>query len=442
MKLPKLELYTKILIGLVAGAVVGIIANKFGFADFIIAYVKPFGTAFIRLISLIVVPLVFASLLIGTASLNDIRKLGRIGGKTMAYYLVTTAVAITIGLIIANILGPGRGLDEDTRQQLMINYQAEAATKIESALEKPGVADVLLDLIPTNPFRSLAEGDMLQVIFFALFLGIVITLIPKEKADPLVRVFDGLNGAMIKMVNIIMHFAPYGVFALIAALIGEFGAGILLTLAKYSLVVLLGLLVHVSMTYPALLKLFTKVKLLDFFKGIRPAQLIAFSSSSSSATLPVTMECAEDNLGVSKEISSFVLPLGATVNMDGTALYQGVAAVFIAQVFGISLDIGQQLLIVLTATLASIGAAGVPGVGMITLALVLQTVGIPMEGIALILGVDRILDMCRTAVNVTGDVSCAIVVAATEGELTYGVSTAEPEVKELAGTAAYSEVKE
>ncbi|MFQ6112666.1 MAG: dicarboxylate/amino acid:cation symporter [bacterium] len=432
MKLPKLELYTKILLGLILGAVVGVIANKFGFSVFVSSYIKPFGTAFIRLISLIVVPLVFASLLIGTASLNDIRKLGRIGGKTIVYYLFTTAVAIIIGLLLANILGPGRGLAEETKEQLMVNYQAEAATRIEQALEKPGVAEVLLDIIPTNPMKAFAEGDMLEIIFFALFLGITITLIPQEKAKPLIGFFDGLNDAMIKMVTIIMEFAPYGVFALIAAIIGEFGAGILLTLIKYSLVVVCGLAIHASVTYPALLKTFSKVKITNFFRGIRPAQLIAFSSSSSSATLPVTMECVEENLGVSKEVSSFVLPLGATINMDGTALYQGVAAVFIAQVFGMSLNVAEQLMIVLTATLASIGAAGVPGVGMITLALVLKTVGIPLEGIALILGVDRILDMCRTTVNVTGDASCAAVVASTEGEIQYGFTGQRPDTNSQA----------
>ncbi len=422
MRLPKLELYTKILLGLVIGAVVGVVANKFGFSGFLSTYIKPFGTAFIRLISLIVVPLVFASLLVGTASLNDIRKLGRIGGKTIVYYLFTTALAITIGLILANFFGPGRGLPHEVEQQLLANYQAEASQKIEQALKKPSVAEVLLDIIPTNPMKSFAEGDMLQIIFFALFLGITITLISPDKAKPLIGFFDGLNDAMIKMVSIIMEFAPYGVFALIAAIIGEFGAHILLTLAKYSIVVVMGLILHASLTYPAMIKTFSKLPVSKFFRGIRPAQLIAFSSSSSSATLPVTMECVEDNLGVSKEVSSFVLPLGATINMDGTALYQGVAAVFIAQVFGMNLNLGQQLMIVLTATLASIGAAGVPGVGMITLALVLKTVGIPLEGIALILGVDRILDMCRTTINVTGDASCAVVVAATEGELDYSVN--------------------
>ncbi len=416
MRLPKLALYNKILLGFVIGIVAGVAANQFGQAAFFSNYIKPFGTAFIRLISMVVVPLVFASLLVGTGTLSDVRRLGRMGLKTFVYYLFTTAMAIIIGLLLANVFHPGRGLPTETKEQLLTNYRAEAAEKIEQALQKPSVADVLLDIIPTNPVRAFAEAEMLQVIFFALAFGVVLTLLPQEKSQPVLKFFDGVNEAMLKLVMIIMKIAPYGVFALIAAMIAEFGLGILSALAKYSLVVALGLLIHAGVTYPALLKIFTRLPLQKFFGGIRPAQLIAFSSSSSSATLPVTIECVEENLGVSKPVASFVLPLGATINMDGTALYQGVAAVFIAQVFGLDLSITQQALVVLTATLASIGAAGVPGVGMITLALVLKTIGVPLEGIALILGVDRLLDMCRTVVNVTGDASCASVVAATEGE--------------------------
>ncbi|HDP99242.1 MAG TPA: dicarboxylate/amino acid:cation symporter [bacterium] len=417
MRRPKLELYTKILMGLVLGVIVGVIANKFGAVQFFSIYIKPFGTAFIRLISMIVVPLVFASLLVGTASLNDIRKLGRIGGKTILFYLTTTSLAIVIGLVSANVFKPGSGLTKETQQQLLANYAEEAASKIDTALQKPGLGETLINIIPKNPMESLAGGEMLQIIFFALMLGIAITMISRERAAPVIKFFEGINDAMIKMVHIIMEFAPYGVFALIASIIGEFGLGILGPLAKYSIIVVVGLFLHVIVIYSIMLKIFTKVKIVDFFKGIRPAQLIAFSSSSSSATLPVTMECVEENIGVSSEISSFVLPLGATINMDGTALYQGVAAVFIAQVFGMDLNIGQQLTIVLTATLASIGAAGVPGVGMITLTMVLKTIGVPLEGIALILGVDRILDMCRTIVNISGDATCATVVAATEGQI-------------------------
>jgi proton glutamate symport protein len=419
MKLPKIELYTKILIGLVLGVIVGIIANKLGFASFISTYIKPFGTAFIRLISMIVVPLVFASLFVGTASLNDIRKLGRIGGKTIAYYLCTTAIAIIIGLVLANIFKPGSGLSKQTQDQLLANYSEEAASKIDTALKKPGLAETLIDIIPRNPMEALTGGDMLEIIFFALILGIAITMIPPEKGVPVIKFFDGINDVMIKLVHIIMEFAPYGVFALIAAIIGDFGLDILKPLLKYSIIVIVGLFLHITITYSLALKLLTKARLnlKKFFKGIRPAQLIAFSSSSSSATLPVTMECVEENIGVSKEISSFVLPLGATINMDGTALYQGVAAVFIAQVFGMGLTVGQQLTIVLMATLASIGAAGVPGVGMITLTMVLKQIGVPLEGIALILGVDRILDMCRTIVNITGDATCATVVGYSEGQV-------------------------
>ena len=417
MKLPKLELYTKILIGLILGVIVGIVANKLGIAPFISTYIKPFGSAFIRLISMIVVPLVFASLFVGTASLNDIRKLGRIGGKTIGFYLCTTAVAIVIGLVLANIFKPGSGLTKETQEQLLANYADEAAEKIDTALKKPSLGETLIDIIPRNPMEALSGGDMLQIIFFALMLGIAITLIPQDRASPVIKFFDGINEAMIKMVHIIMEFAPYGVFALIAAIIGEFGLGILGPLFKYSIVVIFGLFLHVIITYSAALKIFTKVKIISFFKGVRPAQLIAFSSSSSSATLPVTMECVEENIGISKEISSFVLPLGATINMDGTALYQGVAAVFIAQVFGMDLNIGQQLTVVLMATLASIGAAGVPGIGMITLTMVLKQIGVPLEGIALILGVDRILDMCRTIVNISGDATCATVVAYSEGQV-------------------------
>ncbi len=417
MRLPKIELYTKILIGLILGIIIGIVANQFGWTHFFTVYIKPFGTAFIRLISMVVVPLVFASLLVGTASLNDVRKLGRIGGKTIFFYLVTTAIAIVIGLILANTFKPGEGLTKETQEQLLQNYSDEAQLKIDSALKKPSLTQTLLDIIPQNPIYSLSNGKMLQIIFFALLLGIALTMIPADRAAPVIKFFEGINDAMIQIVNLIMELAPYGVFALIAAIIGEFGLGILGPLAKYSIVVLLGLVLHIILTYNILLKIFTKVRSRDFFRGIRPAQLIAFSSSSSSATLPVTMECVEDNIGVSKEISSFVLPLGATINMDGTALYQGVAAVFIAQVFGMDLNITQQLTIVLTATLASIGAAGVPGVGMITLTMVLKTIGVPLEGIALILGVDRILDMCRTVVNISGDSTCATVIASSEGQI-------------------------
>jgi Na+/H+-dicarboxylate symporter len=405
------RLHTKILLAMLLGIPLGLILGPRAES------VRPVGTLFIRLIRMIVVPLVFSSLFVGTASLGDIRKLGRIGLKTLGYYLCTTALAITIGLLLANAVGPGRNIDEATRDGLLASYGTEAGQKIEIALEKPGVIDTLIDIVPLNPLESLAEGNLLQIIFFALIFGIAVTLVPGDRGKPLIDFFEAVNEAMIRLVHIVMKLAPLGVLALVSAVVGQFGTDILLSLLSYSLVVAAGLFIHMIFVYSTAVRLFAGMRARDFFRGIRPAQLIAFSTSSSSATLPVTMECAEDNLGVSDEVTSFVLPLGATVNMDGTALYQGVAAVFIAQVYGISLGFGAQLTIVLMATLASIGAAGVPGVGIITLAMVLEQIGVPLEGIALILGVDRILDMLRSAVNVTGDASAAVIVASTEGEL-------------------------
>ena len=405
------KLHTKILIAMLLGIPLGLILGPRA------EMIRPVGTLFVRLIRMIVVPLVFASLFVGTASLGDIRKLGRIGLKTMGYYLCTTALAIVIGLLLANIVGPGRSIDEATREGLMESYGAEAGEKIEIVMEEPGVIDTLIGIVPKNPIEALAEGNLLQVIFFALLFGIAVTLIPGGKGKPLIEFFEAVNEAMIRIVHIVMKMAPLGVLALITAVVGQFGTDILLSLLNYSILVVVGLAAHVIFIYSMAVRLFTGMSPLEFFRGIRPAQLIAFSTSSSSATLPVTMECAEDNLGVSNEVASFVLPLGATVNMDGTAMYQGIAAVFIAQVYGIGLTVGDQLTIVLMATLSSIGAAGVPGVGIFTLAMVLEQVGVPIEGIALILGVDRVLDMMRTVVNVSGDASAAVIVANSEGEL-------------------------
>lgn len=417
MKLPKLQLHTKILLGLLSGVVFGLLANRLAFSGFLLTYVKPLGAAFIKLISMVVVPLVFASLLVGTASLNDIRKLGRIGSKTLAYYLCTTAVAVTIGLFLANTLKPGVGLSRELRTELIQNGAEQANAKIGTTFKKPTITDVLLNIVPTNPVRAFVEGKMLQIIFFALLTGICLTLIRPDRSRPVISFFEGLNDLMIKMVHIIMKLAPYGVFALISAVVAEFGAGILLALLKYSIVVIAGLMLHVIIVYSSAVRIFSKQKIAAFFRGIRPAQLIAFSSASSSATLPVTMECTEKNLGVSAKICSFALPLGATINMDGTALYQGVSTVFLAQIYGMDLSIAQQLAIVLTATLASVGTAGTPGAGIITLAIVLKSIGVPLEGIAIIMGAERLLDMCRSVVNVTGDASCAVVVASTENEM-------------------------
>jgi len=419
MKLLKLQLYTKVLIGLLVGVIFGVLANQWGFSAFVFSYIKPIGSAFIKLISMVVVPLVFASLLVGTASLNDIRKLGRIGAKTVAYYLCTTIIAISIGLLLANTLKPGEGLSQEKRTQLTERVSEKEGAQIETALKKPTVTDILLNIIPTNPVKAFVEGKMLQIIFLALMAGICLGLIPSERSQPVINFFEGINELIIQMVHIIMKLAPYGVFALISAVVADFGLGILFVLLKYSLVVIVGLILQVTIVYSSAIKIFSKHKIRTFFRGIRPAQLIAFSSASSSATLPVTMECTEKNLGVPGQIASFALPLGATINMDGTALYQGVSAVFIAQFYGMGLTVPQQLTIVLTAVLASIGTAGTPMAGVITLAIVLKSIGVPLEGIALIMGVERILDMCRTVVNVTGDASCAVVVASSESELKY-----------------------
>jgi Na+/H+-dicarboxylate symporter len=386
------------------------------------------GTAFVRLIGMVVVPLVFASLLIGTTSLKDIRRLGRIGAKTVVFYLCTTALAISLGLLLANIVRPGSRLSPETKERLVAGAAAQSEMGTGPAVEKPSVRDLLLNIIPTNPIAALAEGRMLQIIFFALLMGVCLTLIPHEQSRPVIRFFEGVNEAIVKMVHVIMQVAPYGVFALIAAVVADFGLGILLTLITYCAVVLLGLALHPLLVYAVALKVLTRTKLRPFFRGIRPAQLVGFSSSSSSATLPVTIECVTENLGVPNSVCSFTLPLGATINMDGTALYQGVATVFIAQLYGMDLSFGQQLTVVLTATLASIGTAGIPGAGIVTLAIVLNSVGVPLQGIGIIMGVDRFLDMCRTVVNITGDAACAVVVASTEGQSgidSQGVSAQE-----------------
>jgi len=421
MKFPRLRLHTQILIGFVVGIVFGIIANAAGISKFVETWLRPFGEAFIDLIKMIVVPLVFASLLVGTAGLGDIKKLGRIGTKTIIYFLCTTIIAITIGLLLANIVGPGRGFSEEIREKLVQENAEEVTLKLQLSDERPSVKEILFNIIPANPVKAMAEGNMLQIIFFAILLGITLTLLPSDKSRPVIEFFRVINDAMIKMVHLIMHLAPAAVFILIVSTISNFGLSILASLLKYSLVVIFALIIHTLVVYPAALKIFTKMSVRKFFSSIRDAQLFAFSSSSSSATLPLTMECAEENLGVSNEVSSFVLPLGATINMDGTALYQGVAAVFLAQIYlPEPLSIGQQVTIVLTATLASIGTAGVPAVGMIMLIMVLQSIGMDPAmitgGLAIILGVDRLLDMCRTTVNITGDATCAVVVAATEGE--------------------------
>lgn len=428
----KIPLHTQIIIGLVLGLIVGLAVVQLGISpDFTLNYIKPVGTIFINGLKMIAVPLVLASLIVGVSNLGDISKLSRIGGKTILTYIFTTALSVSVGLLVVNIFSPGKSLPVETRDNLMSLYTETADTKSMQAeeLKQQSPLQPLVDMVPENVFLATTENaSMLQVVFFAIIVGIALIQIPKSKAEPVIAFFDGLNDVIIKIVGFIMILAPYGVFALMASLIVEITGDnpssaleLLLALLKYSLVVLGGLAFMTLVTYPLILKSFTKVRYQDFFKAIRPAQLLAFTTSSSSATLPVTMKQVEEEIGVSEEVSSFVLPLGATINMDGTSLYQGVAAVFIAQALGMDLSLTQQLLIVMTATLASIGTAGVPGAGIIMLIIVLESIGVPAAGIALILAPDRILDMFRTIVNVTGDAMVCTVVASTEGELPEGL---------------------
>lgn len=424
----KLPLHLQIIIGLILGLVWGLFSTSFGLpATFTTNFIKPIGTLFVNLLKMIAVPLVFASLVVGVASLNDVSKLSRIGGKTIGIYIVTTIIAITLGLLAVNFIKPGKKLPAETRENLMALYSESAvkSTTTAETVKNQSPLKPLIDIVPENVFFAAVDNTrMLQVVFFAVILGIALIQIPTDKSQPVIRFFDGLNDAIIKIVEFVMFLAPYGVFALIAALIVEIAGNepqkaleLLYALLWYGITVILGLATMVFVIYPLIFKLFTKTRYISFFRGIRPAQLLAFSTSSSSATLPVTMELCEKRLGVSEEISSFVLPLGATINMDGTSLYQGVAAVFIAQALGLGLSITDQLMIVLTATLASIGSAGVPGAGMVMLVIVLESVGIPTAGIALIVAPDRILDMCRTVVNVTGDATVTMVIAGSEGKL-------------------------
>jgi proton glutamate symport protein len=417
-----MQLHNKILIGLALGVAFGLGANllEIGWLTSTLVALEPIGTAFIRLITMVVVPLVAASLLIGTASLGDLRKLGRIGGKTVVYYLATTAIAVTIGLMLSNVVLPGSRIDPTTRDDLSAAFAGEAGQKMEMAAESPSIAEVFLAMIPRNPIESAANMDLLPLIVFTVIFGAAVTQVSEERRNAVLRVAEGVNDAMMVVIDWVMLLAPYAVFVLIAAVVSRFGLDLLRSLLFYALTVVAGLLLHAFGTYALVVRFLVRMNPITFFKRIAQAPLVAFSTSSSNATLPVTMETAEENVGVSNSVASFVLPLGATINMDGTALYQAVATMFVAQIYALPMGIGAQLTIVVTATLASIGAAGVPSSGIIILILVLQSVGIggaqAAAGIALILGVDRILDMLRTAVNVTGDLTAASFVARTEGE--------------------------
>jgi Na+/H+-dicarboxylate symporter len=403
----RLPLYTKILIGLALGVVVGLVFGEKA------AVIRPIGTVFIRLITMIVVPLVFVSLTLGTASLGDIKKVGRIGVKTFAYFTATTIIAISLGLGLGNLLKPGTALDESVKTDLQESYAASAEAGLSRLEERPSTVEILIDIVPTNPIKALVEGNMLQVIFMALLFGIALTLIPKAKSEPVTALLDSVNDAVIQIVHIAMKIAPYGVLALIASVVGQFGLKVLVALLNYSLVTIAGLAIHAFVVNGLAVRFLGRMNPLTFFRAAKDAMLIAFSTSSSSAALPVGMQSAE-KIGVQRQYSSFVIPLGTTINMDGTALYQGVSAIFIAQIYGLDLSLGDQLTIVLMATLASIGTAGVPAAGIIMLVMVLKQIGIPLEGISLIMGVERLLDMCRTATNMAGNIASSVVIQASE----------------------------
>ncbi|MCA0931185.1 dicarboxylate/amino acid:cation symporter [Lutimonas saemankumensis] len=417
----KLALHWKILLGMVLGVAFGFLMVSFsGGKEIVQDWIKPFGTIFINALKLIAVPLILGSLITGVSDLKDISKLSKMGGKTVLTYLITTVVAVTIGLLLVNVFTPGDSISENTRTELVSNYADNTQKYKDEAAnqKKQGPLQALVDLVPDNIIGASGKNkNMLQVIFFAIFFGVGLILLPEERARPVKDFFSSFNEVILKMIDLIMLAAPYGVFALLAALIVESpSADLFKALGWYALTVLFGLLIMISF-YTSVVFLFTGKRPKEFLQGISPAQLLAFSTSSSAATLPVTMERVNEHLGVDEEVSSFVLPIGATINMDGTSLYQAVAAVFIAQAFGMDLSLGVQLGIVATATLASIGSAAVPGAGMVMLVIVLAQAGIPEAGLALIFAVDRPLDMCRTVVNVTGDATVATIIARSEGKL-------------------------
>ena len=417
----KIALHWRILLGMVLGVLFAITMVQFEWGkSFVIDWIKPFGTIFINVLKLIAVPLILASLIKGVSDLKDLSKLSSMGSKTIGIYIVTTLIAVSIGITVVNIVKPGNSISEKTRKELVVNYQGATNSKIIAAekQKEAGPLEALVNIVPSNIFNAASNnGNMLQVIFFAIFFGIGIILIPEEKSKPVKAFFDGVNEVILKMIDIIMLSAPFGVFALLAALVVESPSlDLFKALGWYALCVIFGLILMI-LVYIVLVYTITRKTPSFFINGISPAQLLAFSTSSSAATLPVTMERVEEHLGVEEEVSSFVLPIGATINMDGTSLYQAVAAVFIAQAFGMDLSFSVQLGIIATATLASIGSAAVPGAGMVMLVIVLAQAGIPEAGLALIFAVDRPLDMCRTTVNVTGDAAVSMIIAKTMGKL-------------------------
>jgi DAACS family dicarboxylate/amino acid:cation (Na+ or H+) symporter len=420
-----LALHTKILIGLAVGAVVGVGANIFMASNpevaskvmWVAKYITdPVGQVFLRMLFMVVVPLVFASLSLGVAQLGDLHKLGRIGVKVLSYFMLVTALAVIIGLSLVNTVRPGVGFSPEIQAQLMETFGKEAEQKGEQAKSDQGFGiNTFVNIVPRNPIDAAAKTDMLAVIFFALVFGIALTLIPPEKSLPVQKVLDGLGEAIIKIVGMAMQIAPFAVAALIFSTTARFGWSVVKSLLWYALCVIVGLLIHQFVVFSLLVRVFARLNPLAFFRKITPVMITAFSTSSSNATLPTSIKAAEEELGVPPQIAGFVLPLGATMNMNGTALFEGVTCVFLAQVFGVHLGLTEQLIVIVLAVLMAVGTAGVPGGSIPLLMIVLNTIGVPPGGIAIILGIDRILDMCRTVPNVTGDLTCACFIARSEG---------------------------
>lgn len=412
----KLALHWQILLGIVLGVLFGVLLSQFSWGkDFAVDWIKPFGTIFINLLKLIAIPLIITSLITGIANLKDLTQLSSMGSKTFVIYMVTTLIALAVGLGVVNSIRPGDYVSEQTRVEMQSQYEDVADAAVQRAEEvaaNRGPLQPLVDIVPENIFGAVSSNvNMLQVILFTILCGVALMMIPKERSEPLVVLFNGAADVILKIVDMIMRLAPIGVFGLMLALVVEIESpDVFVALGMYSLTVVFGLLILLYVIYATIIKVFGGMSPLQFYKKILPAKLVGFSTSSSAATLPVTTECVEERLGVNKKISGFVLPIGATVNMDGTCMYQAVAAVFIAQVTGHDLSLVDQLTIVLTATLASIGSAPVPGAGMIMLVIVLESIGVDPASIFLILAVDRPLDMCRTVVNISGDAMIALVV--------------------------------
>lgn len=404
----KLDPSAKILAGVVLGAAAGAICGPR------ISWIEPIGTLFIRLLTLMILPLVFSSLFVGTASLGDVKRLGRIGAKTLLFYLVTTLIAILIGLGCVNVIKPGLSLKGEVKERLLSGTNATLPAEAVSTVKGHPLGETLLDIVPANPVKAFLEVNLLQVIFLAILFGVAVTFLAKEKGEPLLRFFESLNEAVGAVIGIVMKMTPYAVFALIATLVGRFGSAILLPVLTYILTVAIGLVLHTLVVLPLSVQLFGGIGFLNFLRQMKEVILLSFTTSSSSASLPLTMEAVENRLHVPAYVSSFVLPLGATINQNGTALYQAVAAVFIAQIYGLPLTLAGQATIVLMATLASIGTAGVPSAGTVTLTMILAAINVPLEGLALILAVDRLPDMLRTVGNVLGDAAAAVVVAKSE----------------------------